>query len=370
VQGRALVVDDGASFTGLAAVRGLAVGGHRVGLASSGSGPSWSSRAVAERWRLPPLAAGSAAFVAAVSRAAASYDVVLPTGDAELLALSAARAQVPARLGLPEHAQVVRALDKRGLTAAGAAAGLRVPREVALADLPDDPSLRWAVKPRLHEVGAPAVTRVVRGPAEVLAAVDDLHATGAQALVQEAFTGDLVAYVALVREGRVVGALQQRASALWPPSAGNCVRGRCEPVDPDLAAGAARLLADLCWDGIVQLELVAPAGERPGLVDLNGRVYGSMALALGAGLNLPALYVDQVLGAPDPEPVVRLGARYSALGLDLRRALSGPAPVRGVLGCLPPAVGAAHPLWSPTDPLPALRWTAGLLRRIPTRSGS
>jgi predicted ATP-grasp superfamily ATP-dependent carboligase len=55
-------------------------------------------------------------------------------------------------------------------------------------------------------------------------------------------------------------------------------------------AGVARLLADLGWSGVANVQFVRAPGGRPRLIDLNGRLYGSLALAYATGVNVPDLW--------------------------------------------------------------------------------
>ena len=123
------------------------------------------------------------------------------------------------------------------------------------------------------------------------------------------------------RAGSVVARLQQEAEGTWPPHVGASVRARTVPVDEELAAGIDALVRELGWFGLAELQLLAPAGGRPRLIDLNGRFYGSLALALAAGVNLPAIWAALATGRPAP-PVTpaALEVRYHWLEGDLRRS--------------------------------------------------
>jgi len=127
--------------------------------------------------------------------------------------------------------------------------------------------------------------------------------------------------------------------------------------EPELAAAAGRLLADLRWFGLANLQFLRPADGAPRLIDLNGRFYGSLALAVAAGVNVPDLWARMAVGDPVPSfTSARPGVRFQALGEDLRRARAQPRGglLRDVAGTLAYGVGAAHPHLSLSDPRPAL----------------
>ncbi|HYU57266.1 MAG TPA: ATP-grasp domain-containing protein [Actinomycetota bacterium] len=382
---RVLIVDDGYSRGAVTAVRSLARAGWSVAVGSPGSlGPAAASRHAGARHDVPPAAADPERFLERVRRAiaAGAYDVVLPTGDAELLALSAARDSLAARFPYAAHPVVERALDKLELGRAAAAAGLDVPQtmdpEAAANALGERPVI---VKARRHWTAGdgPRPSRLeaapARGPTAIRSLADAIRAAGGEPFVQPFIAGTLLAYVALVdQEGRVRAELQQEALRVCPPDAGTSARARTVPVDPRLAGPARRMLAGLGWFGVAELQFVRDDAGRTYLVDLNGRVYGSLALAAAAGLDLPAAWLALATGGPVPplRPAA-VGVRYQWLEGDLRRARlerrGGLA--RDVLGCLAFAPGAAHSLLSVSDPGPAMhRGRAVVAHLLRGRAGS
>ncbi|MFL6041651.1 MAG: ATP-grasp domain-containing protein, partial [Gaiellales bacterium] len=146
---------------------------------------------------------------------------------------------------------------------------------------------------------------------------------------------------------------------------GASARARTVRLDPDLADGAARLLRELRWWGLAELQFLGAKGAKPCLIDFNGRFYGSLALAVGAGANLPVLWASVATGrrpgaVPEPVPATR----FQWLEGDLRVATDarGGALIRELLDCARYAVGARHGIWSVADPLPQIREARRLLR--------
>ena len=359
--GRVLLVEDGANSTAIQTVRPLAAAGYAVGLAAPVPRPvAAASRAVTALHRIAPPGSGEE-FVTTVRRAveAGRYDVVLGIGDAEVMALSAARDRLGgAVFPYAPHDVVVRALDKAALTAVAAECGVGVPVTAGPADLDALPPGPVVVKAAAHWTpGRSALRRETARFASLAQARPRVAELGADAVVQEALPGALTAYVALrSRDGRVLAELQQRGTRIWPIAAGNTARGFSEPVDRDLADRVGAMLARLGWVGLAQCQFVEDARGAPRLVDLNGRCYGALALATKAGVNFPALWVADALGRAEPAPPARTGVRYQRLEDDLRRALrTRPGRGRDVAATLATAFVSTHGVWSPTDPMPALR---------------
>lgn len=350
---RALVVEAGGTRSALAAVRALRAAGWTVGVGapSRRDGVATRSRAVSAVHAVPPPGRGFAERVAALVREH-GYDVVFGAGDAEVLALGSAAGSIGAALPQPPYDVLVRALDKLELTKAAAAAGFPVPEVLPPGELRG----RGIVKPRWHWLPSGGGSDrfeavVVDGPAEAEAAAARIRAAGREPVAQPYVAGPLTAYCCVFDGGVVRARVQQRATRIWPASAGVSVRAETVPVDPGVEARATALLADLGWRGLAEIQFV---GGR--LVDLNGRVYGSLALALAAGVNLPAVAAALATGrTPPPAPEPAPGVRYQWFEGDLRA--SGP------WAALRYAPGAVDGVWRLDDPLPGLASAVALARR-------
>ena len=326
---------------------------------------------------MPPAQGDLTDFVTAINTATAEmgYDIVLPVGDAGALALSAERDRIDAIVPYAAHEVVTRAFDKLALAEAATRAGFGVPLTLSAQH---GASLLRAngpvvVKARLH---APVrnATAPVRMEAEIaptaglaMQRAAQIRAVGGDPILQEVIDGDLMAYAAVTdRDARVIAAVQQEAERLWPPSSGVSARARTVAIDPELAEMVQRLLADLGWIGLMQLQFLVPSDGRPRLIDFNGRLYGSLALAVGAGVNLPALWAAAATGrAPAATAAAAIGVRYQWFEGDVRLAAGerGGRFVRGALSCLHTAVRSRHSVWCSRDPKPGLRLACGLLRR-------
>jgi predicted ATP-grasp superfamily ATP-dependent carboligase len=355
VTGRVLIVEDGLGPHPLVAARSFGAAGWFVGIGSPARGGRAASSRYVSAWHpVPPAEDDEQAFVAATAAAVASehYDLVFGADDVEVLALSAARAVLAARgaaFPYPEHEAVLRTIDKLAITRAAEQAGVGVPRTLDIpggqAELPADLRFPVVVKARLHWTPG---QRIEGG-------------LGALTLL-------------LDRSGRVRAQLQQEAERI-SPFWHNSVAARTVPVDADLAERVAAMLRNLGWWGLVNLQFLLPAGTwngtgadtTPYLIDVNGRFYGSIALARAAGLDLPVLWAGVAQEASPGSAPTRTGqpgVRYQSLEEDLRRAVAERrggliADLRTTVGY---ASGAAHSTWSSDDRRPAVRRTGRLIR--------
>jgi predicted ATP-grasp superfamily ATP-dependent carboligase len=343
---------------------------------AAGRGIVGYSRWVSWRHDVPPPEQGLEDYLGALKTAIAerSYSVVLPAGDADLLALSLLRDELPAAVPYGAHSGVLRSLDKLELVRAASGVGIPVPATVEAGNVEID---RWSypalVKSRLHaplaRAGGPSrlEARAVASPEEASRRADEIRDAGGAPLLQERLAGRLMACTAVVdRDGRIVARVGQVAERTWPSGIGISSRARTIDVRERIWDRIGALLDELGWLGLAEVQLIAPDDGDPLLIDLNGRFYGSLALAVGAGVNLPAIWASVALGDhPGPATPAQLGVRYQWLEGDLRRAMSERRG--GLMGDLTESLryarGAVHSVWRRDDPRPALRYATAAAKR-------
>ncbi|HWL66681.1 MAG TPA: hypothetical protein VNP73_11960, partial [Actinomycetota bacterium] len=259
---RALIVGKGHERGSLAAARSLTAAGWEVGSgAPSGRGLVSLSRAVARRHEIPLISRDGDAFIAAVREVVreTSYDVIFSSSDAELLALSEARADLGAVFPYPPHGSLLSVLDKKQLDPRAREVGFNVPEVI---EDPDGQLDRLGypvvVKDRLHSarlgIGIERVeATAARDPSEAEEALLEVRAHGGEPVVQRFVPGALMAYVCLIdSEGTVVAECQQLAEAIWPHPAGVSTRSQTIPVDSAVAESARALLSGLRWQGLAE----------------------------------------------------------------------------------------------------------------------
>jgi len=372
-QPRVLVT--GADHTGtLAAVRALRRAGYAPWVAAPDRGAyAARSRAAAGVILLPDVRADRDGFLLGLRTAAADrFDVVLPGTERDLIAIAGERDRLGAlAAGVPPLESVLRATSKSIVYQLAHDAGLLVPTTVGLAEAhrlgDDELSLPVVVKPVRSELSSPdgllehVDAEVIETRQELARLAESLPA--GDYLVQSRVRGRLGAISGVAWQGEIVIAVHQRSLRIWPPQSGVSSYAYTVAPDPGLELQVADLIAALRWSGIFQIQfLFAPGG--PYLIDLNPRVYGSLALATAAGANLPAIWVELVTGSPTPKPAYRVGVRYRSEELDLRALLAlllGGRPGAAFMGLMP-RPHTTHSVLTLSDPLPVLRSLAKLRR--------
>ncbi len=364
-----IVVTDAEERAVLGACRGLTSAGYRVcAVARLRPAATHWSRACTERVILPDPRISVAGFVERLAELLqrGCYDVLIPGSDASLIAVSEHRERLEplARLGLPSREAVRRSVDKLALLVAAADAGLAAPSSRRCDSLED-------AREAAAELGFPVVVKpaqsftavngglrqqgvVVAADAAGLAAAVPAFAT--PFVVQRFEQAQFLSCTGVVADGRLLALTTSRVDRLWPRGAGMHAFAETVVAPPGLAERLRALLGSLGWQGIFQLQILELADGRLAVIDLNPRVFASIALDADAGANPAAVWCDWLLGR-DPAPVTaRPAHRYRweegelcNFGWELRRWR-----LRAAASVLLPHRRVTHSWFRATDPGPLL----------------
>jgi predicted ATP-grasp superfamily ATP-dependent carboligase len=136
---------------------------------------------------------------------------------------------------------------------------------------------------------------------------------GAPFLVQE-FLADapVVSCAGVAIEGQLLGFVTSRYARVWPPSRGSAACSETFAPPAALRDGVGRLVSALGWSGVFEIELLERRDGRPAVIDFNTRLYGTLALAVKAGCNLPAIWCRYLVDRAviDAEPATGLHYRW------------------------------------------------------------
>jgi predicted ATP-grasp superfamily ATP-dependent carboligase len=371
-------------YSVLAAVRALRTAGYKPWFAVSGPGRRYAgrSRATAGTVPVPDPAVDGEGLVRELAAAAGrlSAAVVVPSAETHLVALAGREAEFPeTTLGVPSRERVERATDKAQLAELAAAAGLQTPPTKRI--IPGDAT-------SISAFGFPAIVKssrsiivgpdgnVLRYPTRFLSAEQADKAlegfANGEGLVQPYVPGSLVSVAGVSWDGELVCAMHQASIRIWPVPAGVSSYAVTVPPNVELEQGVSRLLQSIGWSGVFQAQFIrSPKGEHY-LIDLNPRIYGSLALAVAAGLNLPGIWVDLLLGRRPNVGGYRVGVRFRQEEKDvlaLARLLVNGGWSRHELQGLVPSRDTTHALFSLRDPLPLLLSAVNLSRRLVSKRG-
>ncbi len=307
-RGTILVTDAGRS-SALAVIRSLGRSGWRVIAADPDpDAPGLRSRHARGRAVYPSPSINPGACIAAIERIVRCFGVelVIPATDQMVHVLAEARERFEpgCRLAIPDARGLQAVMDKWATLQLAQRLGVPIPPSRLVRTLDEAreaaASLRWPLV--LKSSVTPCVDRggrVVRRPVCYAAGPGELeqrlaHFEGGPVLMQEFCPGRGCGVEMLAHHGRPVAAFQHRRLAEVPTSGGASAVRESVPIDPKLLDHATRLVEALDWTGLIMVEF--KVGRVVRLMEINGRVWGSMPLAVAAGMDFPARLADLVLG--------------------------------------------------------------------------
>ncbi len=142
-------------------------------------------------------------------------------------------------------------------------------------------------------------------PSELRRSLESLPECAFPLLLQRRIIGPGAGLFLLLWDDAVRGVFGHRRIREMPPSGGVSVCRESVPADPRLLDLSLRILRDVDWQGVAMVEFkIEAATGDPYLIEVNGRFWGSLQLAVDAGVDFPALLMDAMEGRPAPrEPV-------------------------------------------------------------------
>jgi predicted ATP-grasp superfamily ATP-dependent carboligase len=392
-----VLLTDGNERTTLAAARSLVAAGHQVHVVAP---RRLSLAGVSRRVRVWPVAVDPledpATFAATVGRLAGAIGahLVLPMTDQSVEAVLGHRRLLPERVCLPfnDLATWRFAADKRAMLPLARAAGFAVPKTVVL-DSPAEAIVGEAdlypavLKPHCSVVADARGERrrkvsaaFVSDPAACRAALAALPPAAFPVLLQRPVRGAGEGLFVLRWGGCFVAEFAHRRLRETPVQGGVSVYRESVPLDPEVLDAGRRLLDDLDWRGVAMIEYKRDAASgRPVFMEVNGRFWGSLQLAIDAGVDFPALLAAWVEDFPGPHQLgYRSGVRLRWWWGDvdhcyqrLREAATWRARLAALWTLLSSGLGRGRgdreEVWRWNDPLPLVvetgQWLAHALAR-------
>lgn len=295
-------------------------------------------------------------FVTEVAALAARLgaQVLIPITDPSVEAVLEHRALLPAGLVVPfaDLATYRAASDKVRVHEVALEVGLGIAETVVLRAgeaAPNDARLYpGVIKPHRSVVGGAVRSKTgvhrVATRADCEAVLRELDQAVFPVMLQRRVRGAGVGFFALRWSGRTIARFAHRRLREKPPAGGVSVLSESVALDPALQAACDALLERLDWQGVAMVECKEdPDGGGWRVIEINGRFWGSLQLAIDAGVDFPALLVAAALGRATGAPPAWVAGRrlrwewgdVDHLLIRLRRSrayLSLPAEAPGRLG--------------------------------------
>jgi predicted ATP-grasp superfamily ATP-dependent carboligase len=393
-----VLVLDGNENHAVAAVRSLDAAGHDVYV---GADSSWSKAGCSRyskgsfTYTAPQVSVDQFVERIVLEVAGRPGTLVLPMTERTTMPLSERREEIIAAGGvmvLPPHEVVLRAFDKTKTTELAWSLGVEVPATTVISnhleaeEFVKTASFPAVLKPRSSEellqdgrVVAAGPPRYAKDQAEFIAACHEMFKRSSALLVQEFIEGRGVGYFALMRNGELRAEFaHRRIRDVRPTGSGSAVRESVSP-DPKVREASLKILRALSWHGVAMVEFRQRSDGTPVFMEVNGRFWNSLALAIHAGVDFPALLaelaqgkdVELKTGYPQNVRCRWFLGDFRHLLEVMRGAPAGypgkfPGRLQTLVQFLTPLRGTFHDNFSMRDPLPEFAdWIDFVFRKLP-----
>lgn len=240
-----------------------------------------------------------------------NISVIFPVTDLATMLVGAARAQFEpvVKVPLPSMAAYARLSDKYQLMQLATRAAVPIPETVFVpaGGLTDRLLDHVTVYP---VVVKPATSMVNIGGRWIKTSVhhvqtrDELHRLYREvtyltepSMIQRRVQGEGQGLFALMSQGVPVATFAHRRLREKPPSGGVSVLRESTAIPKDMSDGALRLLETVGWHGVAMVEFKNDeVKNQPVLMEVNGRWWGSLQLAIDAGIDFPYMLYAIALG--------------------------------------------------------------------------
>jgi predicted ATP-grasp superfamily ATP-dependent carboligase len=394
-----ILVLDGNENQAVACVRALSKAGHEVFV---GAGTSWPkaawSRYCKGSFVYTSPQKNAEAFVENIVEEVQRTDarLVLPMTERSTLPLSANREDIisaGAQMILPPHETVLRAFDKRATTDLAASLGITIPQTYLIKNkseaekVLENISYPVVLKPwsseELSDTGKVVSTgrplyAISKG--QFLKNYTEISRRCSFVLAQEFIDGRGAGYFALMQHGELRAEFaHRRIRDVHPTGSGSALRESVFP-EPLIRDPALLILKELKWHGVAMVEFRVRPDGQPVFLEVNGRFWNSLPLAVYAGADFPKFLAEMSQHGDVKSSVkYKAGVRCRWLLGDFRHLIEvwkgaplgypGKFPHRleSLLSIITPGRGTMHDNFTFHDPPPEIAdWFDFFVRKLPS----
>lgn len=335
-----VLVTDGQERSALAVTRGLGRAGIPVIVgAETERSLAGASRYCIARWQYPSPLQQPAQFISSLVESVRRFDItaIIPPTDASMQVVAAQRGQfrpsVTAMIPSRESYELVS--DKYRLMMLAQELGIPFPDTVFVPD-GNLTEVRDRLKtyPVVVKPGRSLVKideKWIKTSVQVASNAEELKGLYRRtpylrnpSLIQQRIEGEGQGVFGLFEHGRPCVLFAHRRIREKPPAGGVSVFRESIELPKPMTDYAVRLLERVKWHGVAMVEFkVDRQSKVPMLMEINGRFWGSLQLAIDAGLNFPYLLYQAMNGRPVvvPNNAYRIGTKSRWLLGDLDHLL-------------------------------------------------
>ena len=258
------------------------------------------------------------------------YDLIIPVTERSLVSLSAHRQRFEGtRIAMADRDSLNRVLDKSETFKLAESLGVAVPRSIYLSNINE-------LGGYLAELSYPVVVKPSRSVSESDAGYSKRSVTYANneaelqkqcisvlrhspVILQSYFQGVGAGIELIAKDGEILYPFQHVRLHEVPLTGGGSSFRVSAEIEPVLLEASRKLIQALRWTGVAMVEFKwNPDSGRYCLMEINGRLWGSLPLAVAAGADFPAMLAELSLtGDLTQYPAYRRGVYCRNLTNDL-----------------------------------------------------
>lgn len=315
-----VLVTDGENRSALAVTRSLGRNGCTVLVTESRAGSiSACSRYCSYAYLVPDPMGDGAAYVDAIAAIVLKekVDVIIPMTEQSVYCLNRNREilgeDVILACARQEHMESVS--NKFKLFQMAADLGIPIPQTLFISGIDEYHQKKNSIS-GFPVVVKPAFSKYFEGDRMISAGV--MYASSATeldrlydsrpvlrhpSLIQELIVGEGTGLFTLFDHDRHLALFAHRRLLEKPPSGGVSVLSESIPLDRQMVDDAAKLLSAVDWTGIAMVEFKRDIRDgKAKLMEINGRFWGSLQLAISSGINFPVMSLNYHMGRKPQRP--------------------------------------------------------------------
>ncbi len=309
-----ILVTDGDNRSALAVTRSLGRLGHTVLVTDTkGKNLASCSRFCSRSIATPDPLHHAAAYAGAIMEIAdrEKIDTIFPMTEQSIYALNRFRDALPVTtlLACPPQSMMESVSDKSALCKMAESLQVAIPKTLYLDNAGDLARIIDQID-TFPVVVKPALSRIQVGEgflsggvcyASDRYALEKLYASRPvlkyPSLIQEKIVGSGTGLFTLYGENRHLALFSHKRLREKPPSGGVSVVSQSVVLDQEMVAASDRLLSAVGWSGVAMVEFKRDRRDgKAKLMEINGRFWGSLQLAITCGIDFPALLLGALHG--------------------------------------------------------------------------
>lgn len=232
-------------------------------------------------------------------------NLIIPMTEPSMFVLSKNRDELPFETVLatpPDHNQVKTIFDKVSVFQLAQKNGIDIPKTVFInnqsefhAKVKNIFDFPVVVKPGMSSIptekGFVSTGIKYAGNREELVHFYETNeALQYPSMIQEKIIGPGTGLFTLFHKKKHLALFSHQRLREKPPSGGVSVVCKSVPLDENMVESARKLLAEVGWQGVAMVEFKRDLRDgKPKLMEINGRFWGSLQLAISAGVDFPEL---------------------------------------------------------------------------------